>query len=146
MSREPASLLTAPADGRRGSAGLVLILRLLAAALLLGLAGIHLFLWQQGYSSTPVIGPAFLLDTVLGAGGALLVLVTPRRWLPVAALLGALLAAGTLAALLVSTTVGLFGLVESVRAPWWWESFWVEAAAVVVLVALAVVARRRRRP
>jgi hypothetical protein len=137
--------MTAPATARRRSGAAVVVLRLLGAALLLTLAGIHLHLWRQGYDSIDVIGPAFLLDTVLGIGGALLVLVTPLRWLPVAAVLGALLAAGTLAALLLSTTVGLFGFVESTAAQLWWESFWVEAAAVVVLAGLAAVAFRRRR-
>jgi hypothetical protein len=120
------------------------VLRLLGAALLLGLAGIHLYLWQAGYDGIAVIGPAFLLDAVLGLGGALLVLVAPLRRLPLAAVLGVLLAAGTLGALVVSTTVGLFGFIESTSAQLWWESFWVEAAAFVVLVALAIVAARRR--
>jgi hypothetical protein len=52
-------------------------------------------------------------------------------------------AAGTLLALLLSTTVGLFGFFESTAAQLWWESFWVEAGAVVVLAAVAVLARRR---
>src|SRR3954447_11464708 len=121
------------------------ILRILGAILLAGLAAIHLYLWQQGYDSIDVIGPAFLLDTVLGFGGALLLLITPLRWLPVAAVLGALLCLGTLAALVVSTTVGLFGFVESTQAQLWWESFAVEAEGFVVLVALALVAQRRFR-
>ena len=124
---------------------MTLALRIVGAALLVGVAVIHLYLWQQGYDSIDVIGPAFLLDTVLGFGGALLVLITPLRWLPVAAVLGGLLCLGTLAALVLSTTVGLFGFVESTQAQLWWESFAVEAAGFVVLVALAFVARRRTR-
>jgi hypothetical protein len=124
---------------------MTLPLRILGAVLLAGLAAIHLYLWQQGYDSIDVIGPAFLLDAVLGFGGALLVLITPLRWLPVAAVLGALLCLGTLGALIVSTTVGLFGFVESTTAQLWWESLAVEAAGLVVLAALAVVAARRRR-
>jgi hypothetical protein len=123
---------------------MVLVLRILGAALLVGVAVIHLYLWQQGYDSIDVIGPAFLLDTVLGFGGALLVLISPRRWLPIAAVLGALLCLGTLAALIVSTTVGMFGFVESTQAQLWWESLAVEAAGFVVLVALAVVSGRDR--
>jgi hypothetical protein len=121
------------------------ILRILGALLLVGLAVIHLYLWQQGYDSIDVIGPAFLLDTVLGFGGALLVLISPLRFLPIAAVLGALLCLGTLGALIVSTTVGLFGFTETTTAQLWWESLVVEAAGFVVLVALAVVARRRQR-
>jgi hypothetical protein len=137
--------MTAATTTRRPSGALVLILRILGAALLAGLAVIHLYLWQQGYDSIDVIGPAFLLDTVLGFGGALLVLITPLRWLPIAAVLGALLCLGTLVALIVSTTVGLFGFVESTAAQLWAESLAVEAAGFVVLVALALVALRRRR-
>jgi hypothetical protein len=137
--------MTALPRTRRPSGALVLILRILGAALLFGLAVIHLYLWQQGYDSIDVIGPAFLLDTVLGFGGALLVLITPLRWLPIAAVLGALLCLGTLGALIVSTTVGLFGFVESTAAQLWWESLAVEAAGLVVLVALAVAARARAR-
>jgi hypothetical protein len=121
------------------------ILRILGALLLLGLAWIHWYLWQQGYDSIDLIGPAFLASVVLGVGGALLVLVSPLRFLPVAAVLGALLCLGTLGALVVSTTVGLFGFKESMAAQLWWESFWVEAAGFVVLAALAVVAARRKR-
>jgi hypothetical protein len=141
--------MTAPVVTRRRSGAAIWALRLVGAALLLTLAGIHLHLYREGYDSIHVIGPAFLLDTVLGIGGALLVLVTPLRWLAGAAVLGALLAAGTLGALLLSTTVGLFGFVESTAAELWWASFWVEAAAFVVLAALAVLAapaaRSRRR-
>ena len=68
----------------------------------------------------------FLADTMLGALGALLVLFAPHRWLPCAVAAGAALAAGTLAALLLSTTVGLFGFVETTAAQLWWESFWAE--------------------
>ncbi len=129
---------------QRSGAG-VWVLRLLGAALLLAIAGIHLYLWQQGYRDIEVIGPAFLLQSVIGVGGALLVLVAPRRLLPVAAVLGALFALGSLGALIVSTTVGLFGFVETTAASLWWESFWVELSAFVVLAALTRSGRRRTR-
>jgi hypothetical protein len=120
-------------------------LRTLGAALLAAMAWIHLDLWLDGYRTIDVIGPAFLLDVLAGFGLAALLLVVPRPLVGWVALLGALTAAGTLTALLLSTTVGLFGFVESTSAALWWESFWVEAAAVVVLGALAVLARRRLR-
>jgi hypothetical protein len=135
---------TAPARHRRPSPTALWILRLLGAALLLAIAGIHLYLWQQGYRGIDVIGPAFLLQAVIGVGGAALVLVAPRRLLPVAAALGTLFALGSLGALIISTTVGLFGFVESTQADLWWESLWVEIAAVVVLASLAAAAARRR--
>lgn len=137
--------MTASAAGTARMGTVMGILRILGALLLIALAVIHLYLWQQGYDSIDVIGPAFLLDSVLGFGGALLLLVTPLRWLPVAAVLGALLCLGTLGALIVSTTVGLFGFTEATTATLWSESLAVEAAGFVVLVALVVVARRRLR-
>ena len=120
-------------------------LRILGAALLAGMAWIHLDLWLDGYRTIAVVGPAFLLDVLAGFGLAALLLVTPRPLVAWVAVLGALTAAGTVAGLLLSTTVGLFGFVESTAAPLWWESFWVELAAVVVLGALALLTARRRR-
>ena len=131
-------------EQRRGSGALIWTLRLLGAALLLAISAIHLYLWQQGYDGIDVIGPAFLVQAVLGVGGAGLLLVTPLRRLHWVALLDLAFAAGSLAALLISTTVGLFGFVETTTATLWWETLWVEIAAIVVLGALFVVARGRR--
>ena len=136
MSRD-----TATRTSRTGVA--IGLLRLAGAVLLAVIALIHGYLWQQGYDGIEVIGPAFLVQTVLGAGGALLLLAAPPRLVTWAAVLCAAFAAGSLAALLLSTTVGLFGFVETTTATLWWESFWVEVAAVVVLTALAVLAGRR---
>ncbi|MFD2093938.1 hypothetical protein [Blastococcus deserti] len=136
----------APVEARRRPAAAPWLLRVLGAALLIGIAAVHAYLWQQGYRSIDVIGPAFLLQAALGVGAAVLVLVAPLRLLPWAAALGAAFAAGSLAALILSTTVGLFGFVESTTATLWWPSFWVEAAAAVVLPTLAVLAARGRQP
>jgi hypothetical protein len=130
------------APGQR-SGTVIGLLRLLGAALLAAIATIHGHLWQQGYSGIDVIGPAFLVQTVLGVCGAVLLLAAPPRLVSWAAVLGSAFAAGSLVALVLSTTVGLFGFVETTAAGLWWESFWVEAAAVVVLTALAVGGRRR---
>ena len=119
-------------------------LRVAGAALLVAVAVIHGYLWRQGYRDIDVIGPAFLLQAVLGVLGAVAVLLAPRRLLPWAAAAGAAFALGSLAALLLSTTVGLFGFTESTAAMYWWESFWVESAAVVVLTALAALVWRAR--
>ena len=134
----------APARHRHPSTTGVWVLRVAGAALLLAIAGIHLYLWQQGYRTIDVIGPAFLLQAVVGVGGAVLLLVAPRRLLPVAAALGALFALGSLGALLMSTFVGLFGFQESTAADLWWETLWVELAAIVVLGVLTALAARRR--
>ena len=137
--------MTSPTiTGRRPAAGVLWALRILGAALLAVMGWIHLDLWLNGYRTIDVIGPAFLLNVLAGFGLAVLLLVTPRPLLRWVAALGALTALGTLGGLLVATTVGLFGFVESTAADLWWESFWVEVAAVVVLAALAALAARRR--
>ncbi|MBJ7452222.1 MAG: hypothetical protein JHC71_09080 [Blastococcus sp.] len=147
-------MTTAPAhpttsSGR--STGLLWALRVLGAVLLAAIAAIHLHLWQDGYDSIDVIGPAFLLQAVLGFGGALLLLIAPPRLLVWASLLGLLFAAGSLGALLQSTygvlglEPGMFDFVESDVAPWWQETFWVEIAAIAVLLVLTGLAYGRRR-
>ncbi len=132
------------ATGRRPATGLLWALRVLGAVLLAAMGWIHLDLWLDGYRSIDWIGPAFLLNAIAGFGLAVLLLVTPRPLLVWVAALGALTALGTLGGLLLATTVGLFGFVESTDAALWWESLWVEVAAIVVLAALAALAARRR--
>jgi hypothetical protein len=136
--------MTALTTGRRPATGLLWGLRLVGAALLAVMGWIHLDLWEAGYRDIDVIGPAFLLNAIAGFGLAALLLVTPWPLLRWVAALGALTALGTLGGLLLATTVGLFGFVESTDARLWWESFWVEVAAVVVLAALAFLVARRR--
>ena len=143
-------MTTAVTPGR-GTGTAIALLRITGALLLAAIAAIHLYLWQDGYDAIDVIGPAFLLQAVLGFGGALLLLVAPPRLLVWAALLGLLFAVGSLGALLQSTygvlglDPGMFDFVESDVAPWWQESFWVEIAAIAVLLVLTVLAAGRRR-
>ena len=134
-----------PLTRRRPATAAIWALRITGAALLAAMAWIHLELWTDGYRTLDVIGPAFLLDAIAGAGLAVLLLVTPRPLVAWVAVVGALTAAGTLAALLLTTTVGLFGFTESTAAPLWWESFWVEISAVVVLTVVASLTGGRRR-
>jgi hypothetical protein len=135
---------TGPGVATRPSAPVLWGLRIVGAVLLAVMGLIHLDLWLAGYRTIAVIGPAFLLNVLAGFGLAALLLVTPRRFLPWVAGLGALTALGTLGGLLVATNVGLFGFKETTAAALWWESFWVEIAVVVVLAALAVLSSRGR--
>jgi hypothetical protein len=107
--------------------------RLVGAGLLLAMGGIHLYLWQTGYKDIHLIGPAFLLNAILGAVAAVAVLLAPQRWLAWVCLLAGLLELGTLGALLLSLTVGLFGFVESWAAPLVTWTIVVEAAGFLVL-------------
>ena len=120
-------------------APVVLVLRLLGAVLLATMAWIHLYLWGQGYSGIAVIGPAFLVNAIAGFVLAAGVLATPRRLLGWVAAAGALLQAGTLGALLLSVTVGLFGFMETTAATLFWQTVAVEVAGAVVLAVLAAV-------
>jgi hypothetical protein len=135
--------MSAPAN-RPSTAPLVLTLRVLGAALLAGTAWIHLYLWMAGYDTIAWIGPLFLVNAVGGLVLAAAVLVAPRRLLVWPAAAGALLEIGTLGGLVLSSTVGLLGFVESTSANLYWESVAVEAVGTVVLAVLAVVCRPRR--
>ncbi|MGY1742230.1 MULTISPECIES: hypothetical protein [unclassified Blastococcus] len=127
-------------SGRPAAPWLVLLLRVVGAGLLVAMAGIHLYLWQDGYDTIDWIGPLFMVNVIAGFALALAVLAAPGRWLAAVSALGALLQAGTLGALCLSVWVGLFGFQESTRAELFWETVWVEAAGAVVLAVLAVLA------
>jgi hypothetical protein len=124
----------------------VLVLRILGAALLVAMAWIHLYLWNQGYSDIDLIGPAFLLNAIAGFVLAIGVLLAPRRLLGWVAAAGALLQIGTFGALMLSVTVGLFGFHETTSASLFWETVIVELAGTVVLAVLAGVRVREPAP
>jgi len=124
----------------------VLGLRVVGTLLLLAAGAIHLYLWSTGYDSIDWIGPLFLLNAIGAFVLAVAVLVTPRRLLFWPAGAGALLQIGTLGGLFLSSTVGLFGFVESSAASYYWDSVIVESAGFLVLAALAGICRPVRRP
>jgi hypothetical protein len=137
------STSTDPTTTSARSGVLLWVLRLVGAALLAVMAWIHLDLWF-GITISGFIGPAFLLNVIAGFGLAVLLLVTPRRFLPWVAALGALVLLGTMGALIIASTVGLFGFHEHTSAPWYWQSIVVESVGAVVLATLAALAARRR--
>src|SRR3954449_2418950 len=133
-------MTTTEMSGRRRAGTLPWALRIVGAVLLAVMGWIHLDLWLDGHRTIALIGPAFLLNAIAGFGPAgllpaflisalagfglvVLLLSSPRSLVGWVAVLGALTAAGTLAGLLLSTTVGLFGLVETTAAGAWGESF-----------------------
>jgi hypothetical protein len=130
----------------RLSPPVALTLRIVGTALLAATAWTHLYLWGRGYSTIPVVGPAFLLDAIAGFLLAIGVLLAPRRLLGWVAAAGALVVLGTLAALLLSVTVGLFGFVETTSAPLFWEMVVVALAGMAVLGVLAGVPVRDDAP
>lgn len=114
-----------------------LLVRVVGAGLLVAMGGLHFYLWQTGYQDVHLIGPAFLANAVLGVLAAVAVLLAPRRRLAWVCLLAALLEIGTLGALLLSLTVGLFGFVEAWSAPLVMPTILVEAAGFLVLGGFA---------
>jgi hypothetical protein len=137
--------MSGPTPRRPSAAPLVLASRVVGAALLAGTAWIHVYLWSMGYDTIAWIGPLFLIDAVAGFALAAAVLLAPRRLLFWPAGAGALLEIGTLAGLVLSSTVGLLGFVESTAAQYFWESVAVEVAGTVVLAVLALSLRPVRR-
>ena len=118
--------------------------RVLGAALVAANGWIHLDLYRTGYRTLHIIGPLFALNAALGAVLALAVLAVPRRWLGLTALAASLFQFGTLAALLLSATVGLFGFKETLDAHLAPAAIAVESIGGLVLLALAISELRGR--
>jgi hypothetical protein len=128
--------------GRRSAGFLASLVLIAGAALILVSAIIHLHLWAAGYRNFRTIGPLFLVQGVAGIVTAVAVASIRRVFI---AVLAALFAGGTLAGLLVSVHVGLFGHRERMSAPWATTSLIIEAAAAgVLLIGGALVLRRER--
>ena len=123
---------------------LQIVIRVLGAGLLLGMAWIHQHLYDVGYATVPTIGPLFRLNAVLGLVAAVLVLLVPMPWWRLACAAGALLQIGTLGALVQSLTIGAFGFKETLDAPYIPQTFAVESLGFLVLVVGALV--RSTRP
>ena len=106
-------------------------LRLAAAGLLGWIGYIHWHLWQEGYKYIPTNGPLFLLDAIAAVLLALVRLTWPR---PLAGLAGAAFTAGTILALVISLSVGLFGFRESISASYVVQSLALESVTVIILL------------
>jgi hypothetical protein len=136
-------LRPAPSPGREVIASWGL--RLVAAGLLVWIAGIHLRLWQEGYKFIPTDGPLFLLDAIVAFALAAAILAWAA---PLTGLLATGFVAATLGALIISLTVGLFGFRESISASFVVLSIELESVAMLVLLgctALAAVTSARSR-
>ncbi len=103
--------------------------RVLAALAVLVSAGVHLYLWEDGYKDVDKIGPAFLLNAVGGVVIAVLLLAW-SHWIP--AFLAVGFGVSTLGAFIISTTVGLFGLQESWEGWYVWTAAGSEVAAILL--------------
>jgi hypothetical protein len=132
--RRLASPRRPPAPGRSRRAA-ALLLRLTCAALLAWIGYIHLHLWLEGYRQIPTDGPLFLLDAVAGLALAALLLLWAA---PLTGLAAAGYTVSTLAALLISLSVGLFGFRESITASYVTQSLAIETITVLALLSWTV--------
>ena len=126
-----------PVPVRTDPRPVLLVGRLTGAALVLAMAAIHLYLWSDGYAAIAFVGPSFLVNAIAGVAVAGAVLLVPVRVLAPVALVGAVLVAGTLAALLLSLTVGLFGFFDALQAPLVPATLVVEPIGVLILAGTA---------
>ncbi|MGQ0715782.1 MAG: hypothetical protein ACT4NP_00470 [Pseudonocardiales bacterium] len=125
---------------------IVMVGRLLGVGLTGAMGWIHLQLWADGFREVPVIGPLFLLNAIGAAVLAAALLVVPVHLLRVVAAVTAVFTAGTLAGLILSLTVGLFGVQESLQTPLVPATLFVESAGVLLLVLIAILGPRSGRP
>lgn len=109
--------------------------RVLAALAVLVSAGVHLYLWDDGYKDVDKIGPAFLLNAAGGVVIAVLLLAW-SHWIPAFLTLG--FGMSTLGAFIISTTVGLFGFEESWEGWYVWTAAGSEVAAIVLGAMLLI--------
>ena len=130
------------AAGGRGQRSLM-AWQVLSALFLLAMGGIHLYLARTGVSG--LLGVLFILNAVGALALAIAMVVLRRRLLLAACVLSLLFIAGTLLALVLALTVGLFGIGETLHGRLVPTTLVVESVGVVVLlVTIALVIRRRR--
>ena len=102
----------------------------IAGAIFLLLGGsVHLQQWHQVYRDT-VVGPSFIVNAVVSLMIGIALLALDDRMTP---LLGIAVSLGSLAALALSRTVGLFGFEETGLAVASIEAIVVELGAAVTL-------------
>ena len=129
--------------------------RVLGAILLLFVGADHYYEYAvDQYSVLPTIGTLFLLNFISATALGLLLLAPLNRLfhrfagaaLQIAAVSGFVIAATSLAALLVSEQTPLFGFMESNYRPAILVAIASEAAAALCCVLLLVLSHRARRP
>ena len=129
--------------GGRGEQRSPIVWQVLSAFLLLAMGGIHLFLvfqWAGG-----LLGVLFVLNAIGGLVLAIAMLATRRRLLRLASLLSLVFMAGTLLALVLALTVGLFGIRETLDFQLVPTTLVVESVGTVVLAVTTAIAFRARR-
>jgi hypothetical protein len=130
---------------RRPRSVLLTTARLLGAGLTAAMGLIHLRLWLDGYRELPIIGTLFILNAICSVVLATVLLTVPARLRSSAAFITALFTAGTLAGLIASLTIGLFGVHETLQAPLVVTTLIVEPVGVLMLLLTAALHGRSQR-
>ncbi|HET9256497.1 MAG TPA: hypothetical protein VFO16_15045 [Pseudonocardiaceae bacterium] len=138
--RAAVNVLTIGRRGRSPRPVLLATARWLGVVLTAAMGLIHVWLWFQGYREIPVIGALFMINAVCSAALVAALLAAPARLRRATAALAAFFTAGTLAGLIVSLTIGLFGVHESFHAPLVPTTLIVESAGALVLGLTALLA------
>lgn len=122
----------------------LIVWQALSALLLLAMGGIHIYLRFNG--SGGLIGVLFVLNAIGGLVLAVAILAA-RRWplLGLASVLGLLFMAGTLLALVLALTVGLFGIRQQLDGELVVPTLVVESIGTLVLAVTTARALRMRR-
>ena len=120
-----------------------MVWRALSALFLLAMGGLHLYLVFNGTGG--ILGILFTLNFVGGLVLAIAMLVVRGWLLPVASVLSLLFLVGTLLALVLALTVGLFGIQSSLSYELAPTTLVVESIGAVVLAVTTVLVLRARR-
>ncbi len=118
-------------------------MRILGAAVLLTVGGIHLFLVFDGVGG--VLGVLFVLNALAGVVLGIGMLVLRGALLVWAAVLGLLFVIATLGSLLLALTVGLFGIREVWSFTLVPQTVIIESIGIVILAVACLVLVRRPR-
>ncbi len=119
-----------------------MVWRLLSAIMLLAMGGIHLYLVFDGVGG--LLGILFVLNAIGSLVLAVAVLVLRGRLLSLATVLSLLFMVGTLLALVLALTVGLFGIHEALSFKLVTTTLVVESIGSVILgLTLAMILRAR---
>jgi hypothetical protein len=119
--------------------------RLLSAIMLLVMGGIHLYLVLDGVGGT--LGTLFVLNAVGALVLAIAIMVLRGQLLALATVLSLLFMVGTLLALILALTVGLFGIHEVMSFKLVPTTLVVESIGTIILaITVAMTLRARRAP
>jgi hypothetical protein len=132
-----------PAVGNRREQRSLMPWQVLSALFLLAMGAIHLYLVFHGVGG--VLGALFVVNAIGALALAAAMIIFRRQRLLVASVLSLLFMAGTLLALVLALTVGLFGIRETLDFQLVPTTLVVESVGTVVLAVTTAIAFRTRR-